>query len=312
MAEIWTMGELLVEIMRPEAGTDLDREGLFRGPFPSGAPAIFADTAARLGHGSGIIGGVGRDGFGKCLLERLRSDGVDCRFVAETDEVSTGVAFVTYFADGSRKYLFHMGNSAAVCCEAPDFSELDGIKFFHVMGCSTMCERRFGEKILRLTERAAAAGVRISFDPNVRTELLHDASVLEAMKRVYENTAVFLPGEEELLLISGEDTLEKAVARSFRNPGLEVLALKQGSRGCTVYTRDGQIIRQPVYPVDAVDPTGAGDCFDAGFLCGLLEGRDIRECAQMAAAAGALNTAAFGPMEGRISAENVRRMIAGA
>ena len=97
MAEVWIMGEMLVEIMRPEAGCDMDVEGVFRGPFPSGAPAICIDTVARLGHSCGIIGGVGKDGFGKCLLERLRKDGVDTRFVRESETTSTGVAFVTYF-----------------------------------------------------------------------------------------------------------------------------------------------------------------------------------------------------------------------
>ena len=50
MTEIWTMGEMLVEIMRPRAGIQLSRAGEFLGPFPSGAPAIFIDAAARLGH----------------------------------------------------------------------------------------------------------------------------------------------------------------------------------------------------------------------------------------------------------------------
>jgi sugar/nucleoside kinase (ribokinase family) len=59
-----------------------------------------------------------------------------------------------------------------------------------------------------------------------------------------------------------------------------------------------------------VDPTGAGDCFDAGFLCGLLEGKPARECAEIASAAGALNAAAFGPMEGDISPETIRALRA--
>ena len=308
MAQVWTMGELLVEIMRPEAGTDMDTEGLFRGPFPSGAPAIFIDTVARMGHSAGIIGGAGKDGFGKCLLERLKKDGVDCRFIAETDEVSTGVAFVTYFDDGSRKYLFHMGNSAAARVKAPSLSELGEIEYLHIMGCSIMCEEKFGQEILKLAREAIAAGVRLSFDPNVRTELLHDPAVLNNVKEIYENSSVLLPGEEELKLISGEDTLEKAIAKSFENPRLEVLALKQGSRGCTVYTCS-ETITQGIYSVIPQDATGAGDCFDAAFLCGLLEGKDIAECAKMASAAGALNTAAFGPMEGDISPETVRAMI---
>jgi sugar/nucleoside kinase (ribokinase family) len=61
--------------------------------------------------------------------------------------------------------------------------------------------------------------------------------------------------------------------------------------------------------VKEVDPTGAGDCFDAAFLCGYLEGRDLQQCGRMAAAAGALNAAVFGPMEGRISPASVARIL---
>ena len=56
MAEIWTMGEMIVEIMREKENEPLDKAGVFRGPYPSGAPAIFIDTVARLGHKGGIIG----------------------------------------------------------------------------------------------------------------------------------------------------------------------------------------------------------------------------------------------------------------
>ena len=64
-----------------------------------------------------------------------------------------------------------------------------------------------------------------------------------------------------------------------------------------------------VYKVEQIDATGAGDSFDAAFLCGLAQGRSLEEAAQMGAAAGALNAAAFGPMEGHITPETVREMI---
>ena len=85
MASIWTMGELIVEIMRPKPDMHLDQAAEFIGPFPSGAPGIFIDTIARLGSQAGIIGGVGNDDFGVCLTRRLRNDGVDCRFVSVVD-----------------------------------------------------------------------------------------------------------------------------------------------------------------------------------------------------------------------------------
>src|SRR5512138_2153232 len=114
MKSIWTMGEILVEVMRPRAEMPLDQPGEFLGPFPSGAPAIFIDTVARLGHPAGIIGGVGEDDFGFCVLQRLEKDGVDCRYVRRYPGYATAVAFVTYFADGSRKFLYHIDRTPAV------------------------------------------------------------------------------------------------------------------------------------------------------------------------------------------------------
>lgn len=122
-----------------------------------------------------------------------------------------------------------------------------------------------------------------------------------------EQTDVFLPGVEELLFLTGKEQEEAAVDFCFSNSSMEILAVKQGARGCRVYTRTGNVMQES-YPVKTVDSTGAGDCFDGAFLCGLLEGRTVKECAQMGAAAGALNAAAFGPMEGDISRETVSRM----
>ena len=152
MAEIWTMGEMIVEIMREKENEPLDKAGVFRGPYPSGAPAIFIDTVARLGHKGGIIGGVGKDDFGKCLLDRLKSDGVDVSHVIENPKKATGCAIVTYFDDGSRKFIFHMGNTPAVEAKAPQKDVLDGVRYFHVMGCSLFADIEFAKEILKDNE----------------------------------------------------------------------------------------------------------------------------------------------------------------
>lgn len=309
MADVWIMGEMLVEIMREQPDVSLKQTGLFKGPYPSGAPAIFIDTVARLGHSCGIIGGVGNDEFGECLLERLKSDGVDCSQVLVSDGGSTGVAFVTYFSDGTRKFIFHMGNTPATEAKMPDAAVLNGIKYFHIMGCSLLSKKEFALEIVKTMKLAQSAGAKISFDPNIRTELMRDESIFEIVREVVRNTNVFMPGKEELLLITGKSTEEDAVRECFDNSELDMLTVKNGSKGCTVYTR-GDRVEMGVYPITPVDATGAGDCFDGAFICGLLEGRSVSETARMAAAAGALNTAAFGPMEGDISPKSIQKMIA--
>ena len=308
MAEVWIMGEMIVEIMRIEEDMPLDQPGLFKGPYPSGAPAIFIDTVARLGHSAGILGGVGKDDFGKCLLERLKSDGVDCSQVIESTTCATGVAFVTYFSDGSRKFIFHMGNTPAADSKMPEASVMEGIKYFHIMGCSLAAKQEFGEEIIKTMHLAKSLGAKISFDPNIRKELLTGGDSLSMVKEVVENTSVFLPGVEELLMITGKETVEDAVKVCFENESLEILALKRGSKGCTVYTKD-EVIEMGAYPIEAIDATGAGDSFDGAFISGLLDGKPVRDILKMASAAGALNTEAFGPMEGKINPESIKSMI---
>jgi len=308
MAKIWTMGELLCEVMRPAVNIPLDTAGIFYGPFPSGAPAIFIDTVARLGHEAGIVGGVGRDDFGKCLLERLTRDGVDCTHITQYDKGATGVAFVTYFSDGSRRFLYHFPDTPATRPKAPKASLLgNDVDYFHIMGCSLMAKQEFGLEILKLMRELTAMGTKISFDPNIRPELMREHGGM--LNEVMEHCSVLLPGVAELLSISGRDTIAEAVAACFENPTLEVIALKNGAEGCTIYTRDGNF-SLGVYPVEVKDPTGAGDCFDGAFLCGLLEGKSLPEAARMGTAAAALNTAAFGPMEGDISRVAIESMIA--
>ena len=308
MAEIWIMGEMLVEIMRPEEGTPLYEAGCFRGPFPSGAPAICIDTAARLGHSAGIIGGVGKDDFGKCLLDRLEKDGVDCSRVLINDRVSTGCAFVTYFEDGSRKFIFHIGNTPAAEAKMPDVEAMRGAGFFHVMGCSVTAKSEFGEEIVKTAKAFYERGTKISFDPNIRPELLKDPACFGMIEEIWKHTSVFMPGVSELLTVTGEVTVEDAIRKCFELPDMEIVALKNGSKGCVIYTRE-KAFSLGVYPVKALDATGAGDSFDGAFLCGLLEGRSLLETAKMASAAAALNTVAFGPMEGNITPETVKAMM---
>lgn len=310
MSEIWTMGEILVEIMRSKPDIQLYEKGEFMGPYPSGAPAIFIDTAARLGHSAGIIGGVGEDDFGKCLFQRLKADGVDCSHIISVPGRSTAVAFVTYFKDGSRKFIFHIDGTPAVMASSPDMAKINSPKYFHVMGCSLMANEKFYKEIISTMEKFVDKGAKVSFDPNIREELLCGRDINSIVGPVMKNCSVLLPGVDELLLLTGETSIEVAVDRVLNNGKTEIVALKQGKKGCTVYTKDGKF-SLGVYTVKPVDPTGAGDSFDAAFLCGLLEGKPLVECAKLATAAASLNTAAFGPMEGDISVQNANLLTSG-
>ena len=310
MPEIVIMGELLVEIMRPKEDIPLYESNYFRGPFPSGAPGIFISTAARLGHSTAIISGVGADDFGENIMRRLKKDGVDVSRVIVSEEGRTGIAFVTYFADGERKFLFYTDNSPFTKAKAPESMQgFEDTKYMHIMGCSLMSDMNFAREIVKFMNMMKGAGVKVSFDPNIRPEIMKDKAVFDLLQEVFMSSSILMPGVSEIKMFTGKEDVDEAIKAVFENPSLEVLVLKNGSKGSKIYTRKGLEVEQPIYKVVQEDATGAGDSYDAAFICGLAEGKSLAEAAKMGAAAGALNAAAFGPMEGSISPATVREMI---
>lgn len=308
MGNIWTMGELLVEVMREEKGVSFLEEGVFRGPFPSGAPAIFVDTVSKLGVQAGIIGAVGDDDFGKCILHRLHQHNVNTDFV-QIGKESTGVAFVRYDESGERHFIFHFSNSSAVEATFTADPIFNNTSFFHVMGCSLAANEVFANEILYATRYFRSIGAKITFDPNMRPELLEKNSTSKMIvDEILSYSSYIFPGVDELKAITEEELIEKGVESLFEYPLLKAIVLKKGSKGCDVYTREEKLTI-PSFPITEIDPTGAGDCFDAGFLASLIEGKSIKESAIVANAVGALNAMAFGPMEGNISKKEVERLL---
>jgi sugar/nucleoside kinase (ribokinase family) len=177
------------------------------------------------------------------------------------------------------------------------------------MGCSLMVGEAFKERIIKTAQLFVQNGAKISFDPNIRTELLGGKTVRELLGDVLDNCSVIMPGIEELRMITGMDGIDDGINKLFEYESMKIVALKKGSQGCTVYSRS-QKIDCAAHKVDRVDSTGAGDCFDAAFLCGLLDDKSLQVCARMATAAGALNTLKLGPMEGDISNENLNKLAA--
>ena len=116
--DIISLGELLVEIMRTELNTPHGVTGAnYRGPFPSGAPAIYINTAARMGKPfdftTGFIGVIGNDEFGDSIIKKLEKDSVDVSQIRSSDTETTGIAFNQYNSDGSRKFIFAAGAAGA-------------------------------------------------------------------------------------------------------------------------------------------------------------------------------------------------------
>ncbi|MFX1311253.1 MAG: sugar kinase [Promethearchaeota archaeon] len=302
--DIISLGELLVEIMRPELDTPHGTIGaIYRGPFPSGAPANFISTAARMGKPfgftTGFIGVIGDDEFGKLITEKLKADNVDISQIKISKDKHTGIAFNQYNSDGSRRFIFAAGAASQTSIENINSEYFSDIKNLHIMGSALSISKSSRDSCNKAIKLAKLINpdVVISFDPNLRPEMMRLKNILEICQPVLEVTDILLPSGQEVEMLAGIANSKKA-CQKFLKKGIKIIVLKQGNKGCTVFTLDKKEgLKCKAFKVKEIDPTGAGDSFGGAFVIGYLAGWNLGKIATFANAVGALKVSSFfGPM----------------
>lgn len=309
MKKIVVAGEILVEIMADSKGDGFLAPITLTGPYPSGAPAIFIDQVARIGQPCGIISMVGNDDFGRVNMDRLAADGVDISAIGIDPDRPTGSAFVRYRTDGSRDFVFNIRHSA--CGSLPKSAAVDALlasaDHLHVMGSSLSSPEIIAFNI-DAARAIRAKGGTVSFDPNLRKEILDAPGMAEAMQAILSVTDLFLPsGDETTLLTTAKD--EPAAIAELLARGIRAIVHKQGAKGVTYHDASGHRF-VPAFNVQEVDPTGAGDCFGGAFTALWLRGEAIDCALTLAAAAGALAVTKRGPMEGAAKLDSIHAFVA--
>lgn len=306
-----SIGEIVAEIIAEDRGAGFRQPVRLQGPYPSGAPAIFIDQAARLGHPAGLISCVGDDDFGWVNVERLRRDGVDTSAIRVHPDHPTGTAFVRYRDTGERDFVFNIRHSAAGHTRIAEQGRalLDGCGHFHVMGSSL-----FSPPLVAEAEQAIrhvkGRGGTVSFDPNIRKEMLAAPGMREALGAMLRQCDLFLPSGPELTLLTEAASEAGAIAEILRL-GVQAVVVKRGQDGASYHGRDGDF-HLAAFPAEEIDPTGAGDCFGATFVTCRLQGRGVEDSLRYANASGARAVGVRGPMEGTSSFTELDAFIAGA
>jgi len=291
-----SIGELLVEFVSHEKGCELKSLTQYSGPYPSGAPAICIDQAARLGAATQLFGAVGADNFGAALIERLESNGVETSGIKILDAKTTGVAFVSYFNDGNRTFIFHLNDTAADGINPHSIVLPEGALIMHFSGSS------LGNPQLRaVIEKTAAdviqGGGEISCDPNVRPELMRDDKVKSVLTSLIAKSSYLFPSDTDLEFLYPDCSHTQAISKLLEL-GVETIALTRGEHGSIVFRKNNDPISLNGHVVEEIDPTGAGDCFCGTFLAMLTQGHSLETSGRFANAAGAIAVTKRGPMEG--------------
>ena len=283
---ILVLGEAITAFMHYPSDDPLT----FHGPFPSGAPAIFASAAARLGAAVELVAGIGDDAFGVQFRERMETHGVSTGPLVVDPSRPTACVFVSYRPGGSRTFMFYLEGTAALSADAEALDRAATADWLHVSGATLWFGGTTGATTWLAIERAIAAGTPISFDPNVRADDLSPV-VRTQFDALLGVARVVLASAGELEAIGGSEAA--IIARGG------TVVYKAGAAGAVVVTADGRwSVSAPA--ANEVDPDGAGDIFAAGYVVAAAMGRDPRDCARVGVGAASASVEVHGPMESTI------------
>ncbi len=224
---------------------------------------------ARLELRTGFIGKVAADREGKLLRDEFRQEGIDINGIKVSESGRSGTVMGYIDQSGERALYVDPGVNDQTSFSDIKLDYVSGTNFLHLS--SFVGEKPFSAQ-KQLVEQLS--DVKISFDPGA----LYAIKGLNAIKPIIRRSYAIFPNENEMKLLTGQDYREGA--KTFIELGAEYVAVKLGKRGC--YVSDGKESHLiEAYKVEAVDTTGAGDAFCAGFIYGLVKGKDLFECGRL-------------------------------
>ncbi|CAI5989642.1 unnamed protein product [Closterium sp. NIES-64] len=281
-------GEMLIDFVPTVNGVSLAEAPAFM-KAPGGAPANVAVGIARLGGRAAFMGKVGEDEFGHMLGGILKTNGVDTSALRFDAGARTALAFVTLRSDGEREFMFYRNPSADMLLqpEELDLCLATSASVLHYGSISLITNPCKSAHLALLDAVESSGNTVLSYDPNLRIPLWPSPEAArDGILSIWDRAHIIKVSDEEVaFLTNGGDPYSDDVARSlfnlsFKNSSsgdgkqkgkLRLLLVTEGEKGCRYYTERYQG-RVDGFSVAAIDTTGAGDAFVAGFLRKLAGG----------------------------------------
>jgi sugar/nucleoside kinase (ribokinase family) len=250
--------------------------------------AIFAHNLAVLGTRVGLVSKIGADSLGKMASDWLADAGVDLTRVRVASGGPTTGLSVILAQPGHRFILTYPGTMFEFSHADLDLDYIFSARHLHLS--SYFLHRALRPRIADLFREAKGKGLSTSLDTNDDPEGKWGADLLNVLPFV----DIFFPNEREAKKVAGTDDLQQAIDRLARL--CQFVVVKLGMRGA-VARKGSEEWRRAGMRVASVDPVGAGDSFDAGFIHRLLQGGTPQECLDYADVAGAFSTTCEGGTE---------------
>ncbi len=297
MAEVYTFGECMV-VMYPPDPVTIDDAPLLKWDI-GGAEANCAIALTRLGVSVQYQTRIGNDPFGRKMVEILAGEGVDTSQISIDATRPTGVFFREWLPDGLRRVFYYRAGSAASNMGPEDITpeRLQGVKVMHLTGITPALSERAAAACTHAVALAKQAGVMITFDPNFRPRLWSAEAARATLTPLAAASDILLMGHEDAAALFGEGDDEHYLASAVAL-GIKTVVLKRAERGALAIHNGERFEAEVVKAERVIDPVGAGDGFDAGFIAARLRGKSIPEALHIGAVVGAGSVAHLGDYAG--------------
>jgi 2-dehydro-3-deoxygluconokinase len=301
--DILALGEAMIEFNQTGAeGGRIYLQGF------GGDTSNFAISAARQGARVGYLSAVGDDAYGALLRELWRSEGIEQDGVRSDGDAFTAIYIVSHDAAGHHFSFFRHGSAASRLAPAQlPRAEIEAARVLHLSGISLALSEIAYETGFAAIALARAAGVRVSFDTNLRLKLWPIERARAAIERAIACADICLPSHDDLAALTGLSEPEAMLDHCLRL-GAGVVALKCGAEGAWIADATTRIRIAP-HPCRAVDATGAGDAFGGAFVARLVAGDGLEQAGRYAAATAALSTEGYGAVAPIPHAARVRAAL---
>ena len=307
MKRILVAGELNVDLVFrecrafPAPGQEVLAEDAAM--VPGSSSMICAMGLARLGNPVAFAGVAGADGWGDFCVSALQGAGIDVASVRRDGALRTGIT-ASFSTRSDRALVTYAGAIGALRAADIDDALLAGADHLHVS--SYYLQAALRPELKSLFARAGKLGLGTSLDPGFDP----DGRWGNGWHELLAEVDLFLPNDVELAGISGCDEVRDGL-RALDN-GRTRIVVKRGRHGSATLQGDGSLLEAPAYAVDAVDSTGAGDSFDAGFLHAWLRGLPLIEAMRWGNACGALSTRGVGGTARQADAAEAQALLEAA
>ena len=247
--------------------------------------AIFASNLSALGANVAFVGKIGDDAFGALVKESLQAKKVNTDFLITSKKFSTGATIVLNYSE-DRAMVTYPGAMEDLTINNIKEEVIKSAKHFHFS--SYFLQPGIQSGLLKLFKMAKENGLTTSLDIQWDPKEKWNFNYREMLPFV----DVFLPNEQEALLLTSESKLENAINKL--TPLAKCVVIKLGSKGSIAVANGKSVFKESFFNDNVVDAIGAGDSFNAGFIFKYINGSKIDECQKFGNLTGAVNTTAAG------------------